>query len=91
MKELVIVAALGLSACVPLGDDTVEVVPKEGACPAPGLGHLLGQPINPDDVEAIETPIRILPHGAMMTSDHIPERLNVDLDETGRVGRLWCG
>ncbi|WP_425500518.1 I78 family peptidase inhibitor [Roseovarius bejariae] len=23
--------------------------------------------------------------------DHRPDRLNVDLDEAGRITRIWCG
>ncbi|MRU14904.1 hypothetical protein FDP25_05605 [Roseovarius sp. A21] len=26
-----------------------------------------------------------------MTMDHRPDRLNVDLDEAGRITRIWCG
>ena len=35
--------------------------------------------------------LRILPPGSIITTDVIPWRLNVDLDEEGIIEDLWCG
>jgi hypothetical protein len=34
---------------------------------------------------------RILPPGAMMTMDHSPSRLNLEVDDQGVIRRAWCG
>lgn len=38
-----------------------------------------------------EKPYRILPPGSMMTMDHNPERINLDLDGEGTIRKVWCG
>jgi hypothetical protein len=82
------VAAMALAAC-----KTVETPPPDRAetCGAEALQHLVGQPQAALEDETITAPTRILPPGAMRTMDHRPERLNVDIDDSGTILRLWCG
>ncbi|SEN43088.1 Peptidase inhibitor I78 family protein [Roseovarius tolerans] len=82
------VATIALAACRP-----AESPPPDRAenCGAEALQHLVGQPRSALDTEAITASTRILPPGAMRTMDHRPDRLNVDLDGTGTIQRLWCG
>ena len=35
--------------------------------------------------------IRIIPPGTAVTKDYWPDRVNVDLDGSGVVTRVWCG
>ncbi len=48
---------------------------------------MTGQP--PGDVRY--SPVRILPPNAMVTMDFNPERLNIDVDENGKVTGARCG
>lgn len=77
-----------LAGCVeqPGGGET-----RPQTCPAPELQHLVDQPRSAFDRPAVTGPVRILPPGAMMTMDHRPDRLNVELDENGNITRVWCG
>lgn len=34
---------------------------------------------------------RVIPPGAMVTQDFSPARVNLDLDESGLIRRVWCG
>ena len=85
---VLIVGTMALAACNP-----VETPPPDLAesCGAEALQHLVGQPQTALEAEAITAPTRILPPGSAMTMDHRPDRLNVELDDTGTIQRLWCG
>ena len=87
MRQWIIAAVAGLmlTGCV-----QQEPAPPD-ACGAGALQMLRGQPGEALDGMALEGPVRVLPPGAMMTMDHRPERLNVELDAAGRIARLWCG
>jgi hypothetical protein len=61
------------------------------SCGAERLQHLVGEPQSALESAKITAPTRILPPGSMMTMDHRPDRLNVDLDDAGRITRIWCG
>ena len=41
--------------------------------------------------ERLTPPYRILPHGARVSMEHSSDRLNVELDDKGRVIGLYCG
>lgn len=34
---------------------------------------------------------RVIPAGGMVTLDHDPMRLNVEVDESGKIRRMRCG
>ena len=78
-------AGLMLAGCMP------EHAAPQDDCGADALQALRGQPGEVLEGMALEGPVRVLPPGAMMTMDHRPERLNVELDTAGRITRLWCG
>ena len=82
------VAAIALAACKPAESPPPD---RSESCGAEALQHLVGQPQAALEDETISAPTRILPPGAMRTMDHRPDRLNVDLDDTGTIQRLWCG
>lgn len=82
------VGAMALAACKP---DQSPPPDRVESCGAEALQHLVGQPQAALEDETISAPTRILPPGSAMTMDHRPERLNVDIDDTGTILRLWCG
>lgn len=80
---------LGLAACraqeTPAG-------PEDGdACGADALQQLVGGPVAALDTDALDQPVRLIPPDTMVTMDHRPDRLNVDLDAQDRITRIWCG
>ena len=48
------------------------------------------------DVATLDTTVlperrRIIPPGSAVTMDYIPDRLNLEVDETGIITRVYCG
>ena len=93
MRRLVFlgIGALALAACQPDGETPPDMPDMTASCGAEGLQHLMGEPQSALEGEDITAPTRILPPGSVMTMDHRPDRLNVELDEAGRITRIWCG
>jgi len=83
VARLALALILGLSACVAAPDKT--------ACGAAGMQQLVGR----DDavLAAMTFPqgTRLIYPGTAVTEDYRPDRLNIDLDATGRITGLWCG
>jgi hypothetical protein len=77
-----------LAACQSNGETAPDMAET---CGADALQHLVGEPRSAFERTGVEVPTRILPPGSAMTMDHRPDRLNVDLDEDGRIARIWCG
>jgi len=42
-------------------------------------------------LKKMKTPFRMLPPGSMMTMDHVPSRINLEVDESGIIIKVWCG
>ncbi len=80
--------ALALTGCV---EEENRMPDMSGTCGADGMQHLVGQPRDAFDDSSIDGTVRILPPGSMMTMDHRPDRLNIELDEDDIITRLWCG
>lgn len=91
MKKLCafLASSMVLTACNP---ETVPS-PKDdlSSCGASNLQSLVGANVASYDFDTLDQDVRILPPGSVMTMDHRPDRLNVDLDETDQITRLWCG
>jgi hypothetical protein len=80
------------------GPDMRELPALKGAgedpCGAANLQHLVGEPLpSAEALAALEGPrrVRVVQPGDMLTMDHIPGRLNVELDAAGIVRNLRCG
>ncbi|MBL4804552.1 MAG: hypothetical protein JKY71_06770 [Alphaproteobacteria bacterium] len=43
------------------------------------------------DAASAERPYRIIKPGDMYTQDYNPTRVNINLNEEGRVEKIWCG
>lgn len=89
---LIAAAALALSACMHMA----ATPPAEGAstgeasaCGAERYQTLVGQPQSA--LPALPDGARVVCHNCAVTMDYREDRLNVWLDEQGRVGRVTCG
>lgn len=61
-------------------------------CGAGQLAALIGAPV-PEALEDLPVPgpVRVIRPGQRITMDHIPQRLNIELDADGIVTGLRCG
>ncbi len=97
MLRPVLIAApvlLTLAACQSEGPARVPPPPQD-ACGAGQLSRFLGKEVGGVMAEitsaAAGRSIRTIRPGDAVTMDHRPDRLNVELDEQGRIARLRCG
>jgi len=89
---------LALTLANGCGVDMRDLSSLKGAgddpCGARDLQHLVGQPVpSAEALAGIEGPlrIRVIRPGDMVTMDHIPGRLNFELDTADTVRALRCG
>ena len=71
-----------LSACAETPTDT---------CGAASLSDLVGREFSALATMIFPDTTRFISPGDAVTMDFNPERLNFDLDETGKITRIWCG
>lgn len=91
-----LVALLFLAGCGSAAETGQDVPPRleEAGPDSCGLAEnaaLVGQPVGAFDQAAWEAPVRIIPPGGIVTMEYNPKRLNIDLDNAGRIVRFWCG
>lgn len=100
MNALIALAAtLGLAACAAQMDaetGTAEAAPVEGeeiamACGADMLQPMIGQPEGEIHESSLPHPYRIIHPGQAVTMDYNPNRLNIEINEEGRVEAVECG
>jgi Peptidase inhibitor I78 family len=69
----------------------MAVEPEQNACGAAGMQDLVGR----DDavIAAMTFPegTRLIYPGTPVTEDYHPNRLNIDIDQSGRITGVWCG
>lgn len=65
--------------------------PEQNACGAAGMQDLIGQ--DKAVLAAMTFPMgtRVIEPGMAVTEDYSPSRLNLDIDQSGRITRVWCG
>jgi hypothetical protein len=94
MKQFLVigVAVFSLAACSTLQAPS-EPHRDDGSspCGAEGMGYLIGQDIRGVDTESLAERVRVISPGDMVTMDHRPDRLNIDLDASGIIVALRCG
>lgn len=90
-------AGLALSACLPEATPAPEdgvsslPAPADDTCGARAAGALIGK-----DKSALASlagrrdPMRVISPGQAVTMDYIQNRLNVELDEAGKIIRMSC-
>src|SRR5690606_19521474 len=86
---LAILAALALAACAPGGP--ARNSPDRDACGASAYFDMVGQNHAQFDFSPENHPVRILGPNSPMTMDYQIKRLNVDIDNSGQITRVWCG
>ncbi len=89
---LIVPAALALAACQPTtANDPVLNRPDRDACGASAYSDRVGKDHTQYDFSAPDRPVRVLGPDTPMTMDYRIERLNVDIDKTNKITRIWCG
>lgn len=78
-----------LSACTMA--EAPAVLPDENACGASGLQGLVGQPASVLASMTFAMPMRVIRPGMAVTMDYSPARLNVAVDDAGKITRVSCG
>ncbi|AJP71630.1 I78 family peptidase inhibitor [Sphingomonas hengshuiensis] len=89
-------AALSMGACAYSDPPSAALPVQPGTCDAAQAGALVGRTYAPAmaaEVQALTgaTAIRVLPPGTAATMDFRAERVNVDLDDKGRIVAVRCG
>jgi len=74
-----------------LGGCVVADLPDQDACGASGMQALVGQGREVLAAMTVPAGTRVIEPETAITEDYSPARLNIDLDRTGRVTRVWCG
>lgn len=84
------------AACVPVepgpGGPYPPVTPGGvNQCGALDLQFLVGGPASALNTMRFNKPVRVIRPGMAVTMDYLPDRLNIELDRTGRISRVSCG
>jgi hypothetical protein len=100
-KLATVTAALGLalaaSACVPVDVEPFPGSPGGGGtggvnqCGALDLQYLVGAPARDLDAIRFNKPVRVIYPGTAVTMDYSADRLNFEVDRSGRISRVSCG
>ena len=93
LRRTVALCLFGLSACVPVAAAPPVAPPAEmpDTCGAALRAGYVGQPITALVMDRQAGGVRIIRPGDAVTEDYSPARLNVDLDASDTITRLWCG
>ena len=51
----------------------------------------VGGPVSAFDTVGYGKPVRVIPPGALVTQELVPERVNLETDGAGTITRIWCG
>lgn len=65
--------------------------PPEGSCGAEGLQSLVGKSEEVLHAMDFSVDVRIIHPGMAVTMDYNPTRLNIEIDESGKISRVSCG
>lgn len=87
-----------VAACAaPLGQGAAVRAPVSepdydgDACKASEYQQFRGQDATALERVLILKPVRVIRPGQPVTKDHWPARLNFQVDEVGRIARIYCG
>ncbi len=91
MKQLLLPAFLGLAACqAPIGTPAPAPLDFTPTCGADRLQGLIGQDAGILADMEVDAPLRVIHPGMAVTADYNPGRLNIAVDESGLISRVWC-
>ena len=98
IRGLVLLGAVGvLTACLPIGPQRMmgpvdEMLPPQpDRCGIAALPPLRGEPMERLADFRLSGPLRVLWPGQEITNEIVANRLNAEVDVTGRIRRLICG
>ena len=90
-----VAVAAALAGCAS-SPHTASMGAADSRCRAAGAEALLGRPL--DDLALAEAlrasgglRTRVIPPGGVVTLEHDPMRLNIEIDEERRIRRMRCG
>ena len=87
--------ALVTAACVPATEpfpgDPGPVPGGVNQCGALDLQYLVGAPASDLDRMRFNKPVRVIYPDTAVTMDYSADRLNFEVDRTGRITRVNCG
>ncbi len=84
------------AACVPVEPGPGGLYPPVtpggvNQCGALDLQFLVGGPASALNTMRFNKPVRVIYPNTMVTEDYSPDRLNFDVDYSGRITRVSCG
>lgn len=90
-----LLALTGCSAETPPPQPAPPPVDENVDCGAGALSAYVGVKATDEVIATIrqwrgDNPVRVLKPGSAMTMDYRPGRLNVSLDDQGRIGKFFC-
>lgn len=96
MRRFALLLPLAFAACVEGGSPPypgviVPPMPPAGSCGAPDLQYLVGQPETVLHTMKFTGPVRIIQPGMAVTMDYSEGRLNIEINEAGKIARVSCG
>jgi len=92
-------ALMALAACTTVSGEEPATMPPapdlKPICGADMLGSYVGQPASDSTIAAIrewrgDNPVRVIRPGTVVTMDYRPQRLNIDVDESGTITGFRC-
>ena len=88
-----IAVAGALAACVPVETPSAGGGAPGGVnqCGALDLQFLVGGPATALDSMRFNKPVRVIYPDTAVTMDYSADRLNFEVDRTGRISRVSCG
>lgn len=92
-------ALAALSSCQMSGllEKNEPLIPAEtraalaDSCGAEDLAFMTGMRVGEVEFDTAERPVRIVGPKSAVTTDHSPERLNVNIDSSERITGFTCG
>ena len=96
MRAMALLLPFAFAACVegtvsPDPGMTDDPLPPATGCGAPELQYLVGQSETILQRMKFANRVRIIHPGMAVTMDYSADRLNIEIDETGKIARVSCG
>ncbi len=95
LKGAVLASTIALAACQPSTPEYFRTVgvtgPAGDACGASAYAYLIGQPETLLAGTNFLPAPRIIHPGEAVTMDHVPSRMNIRIDVSGRIADVYCG
>jgi hypothetical protein len=89
MKHLLLALPLLLAACVQPAPP-VQPEPDPDLCRASSYQGLVGQPRSVLSTMLLPAGSRVIGPNDAVTADFSPERLNIEIDQGGRIAKIAC-